>query len=606
MSALHPSRLLGVDVDADRRTIKRAYAAKLKAIDVDADPAAFIALRAAMEQMLRGVMWREHFAEQEALGEGDSDEEGDEHEAFPAETVAEPVPVPVVPDPIVIEIDADAPLHAVAPVTEIKPDPDAVAFDALNAEMDTLYGLLFSDEDAATIGWQIDLAWQQIVRNPITERIDVLDRMDHWFADVIMRTLPRSDPLVWPAIQFFDWAKDEQHWNGNPDVAAILRRQRDLDFLHTLSRPDNPLSAPFRTLQKMPDEASKAERVGGEAGIRTLLREIRFNHPTAEWNFDEARIAAWIDHLEAPRKTLVGTREQESVFVDKPTGSDASHGGWSWLMALGMLFAPYIACWFLLKKGTPTWLRIVGFGWALLAVIMIATGDSDQKQSNGLPTPVPVITTTANEPLDQRIERKLEGLEQANPNFRFVRERNPDLYMEMRAAVHERESGKFDDDMMMTRISGAIDAAYVRMLPEASNALLVEHFRLRQLRLAALSRLDPRACADENRDVDATKLPPSYQKRLQWFIMAVVSKSTFGSATGGGKPIDIEAIFRKAAQSIGVTPAQMDQRLSGKADPKAACAAKMALLNTIAAEPQERIAHYVRSGLKAAAARKKQ
>lgn len=46
---------LDIDPTTDRSAIRKAYAARLKAMDVDADPAGFAALRAARDAALAGV-----------------------------------------------------------------------------------------------------------------------------------------------------------------------------------------------------------------------------------------------------------------------------------------------------------------------------------------------------------------------------------------------------------------------------------------------------------------------------------------------------------------------------------------------------------------------
>ena len=48
-----PWSVLGLDADADAGSIRKAYAARLKAIDPDVDPAGFARLREAREAALQ-------------------------------------------------------------------------------------------------------------------------------------------------------------------------------------------------------------------------------------------------------------------------------------------------------------------------------------------------------------------------------------------------------------------------------------------------------------------------------------------------------------------------------------------------------------------------
>lgn len=61
-----PWSSLGIDPTGDERTIKRAYAKKLKAIDVEAEPAKFIALRRQYDDALWQARW---------MGDGEQDDE---------------------------------------------------------------------------------------------------------------------------------------------------------------------------------------------------------------------------------------------------------------------------------------------------------------------------------------------------------------------------------------------------------------------------------------------------------------------------------------------------------------------------------------------------
>lgn len=584
-----PWRLLGIAPGSDARTIKMAYAGLLKTIDADADPAAFIALRAAMEQAIDELRWRDR-----------ADWQADDAEAFDEAAVA--IPVGQL-EPASSSSLPSSPLEAVAvesPVAD-EPGPDPIA--ALNDELRTLSGLLFTEQDAGKIGWQIELCWREILANPALERIDVLADVERWFAGAIAESLPRSDPLIWPAIKQFGWSGDDQRWNGDGRVAAILRRQRDLYFLHQLSEPGNLLHYAFNLLHQWPDEVLPKDRSSKENGVRILLRSIRYLFPTAEWNFDAGKVQAWINHLEAPPTGLMsklGSGDGHPVFDGGAVfdgtsvitaGAAPDSDGWvdestPAIVWIGMVVMPIVACWWTLRKGYSFWGRLLAFGWAAIFVIAMIPEQSTTGSSEMAADPAS---------LESRITDRLDRLQRENPDLAAVRTGNPALFARIRAAVHEREMNHVDEPTMVERINETIDEAFADALPGAGQAALVRHFRLRQTRLFHLLQEDARLCADETRPFNTGILPSSYRQDMKQHVIRTIIEPQ-GMPVAKTR-IGMAAIFREAAKSLAISQDQLALRLSTPSQARPACEAKLALLKVIGSRSDAEIAAFVREGL---------
>jgi hypothetical protein len=158
---------LGIAATGDSAAIRRAYVARLRSIDVERDPAAFIRLREAYENALaaaaRGDVWDDEPAEDA----GDDTFWEDDPESEPAD--AEPVDVkPAERQSIVLRTDdreaAPRPLDR-AEELEDEPDPDIAIDEALaGAGVPAAWRLFehYMATGAVRLNEQADLVWKLV------------------------------------------------------------------------------------------------------------------------------------------------------------------------------------------------------------------------------------------------------------------------------------------------------------------------------------------------------------------------------------------------------------------------------------------------------------
>ena len=111
--------VLGLDAEADERTIKRHYARLLKGTRPDEDPEAFQALREAYEQAQRWAQWRAENRD-EVVPEADLPE--DAPSSVPTPVVVElPVPVPVPVPELPQDFRGERPQHLAELLSGLRP-----------------------------------------------------------------------------------------------------------------------------------------------------------------------------------------------------------------------------------------------------------------------------------------------------------------------------------------------------------------------------------------------------------------------------------------------------------------------------------------------------
>ncbi len=559
---------LGIEPTDDTRAIRRAYAAKLKAIDVDRDPQAFIALREAFEQAQNEARWLHYEAEEEEADvEVEAETQTVQLEAGgPEHAPSEPEDEPDEwDDESGVEIDFDAwerdPLAAEIAFAPPAPNPWAAPTpEDFDNHAHALAGLLL-DEHAEQ--WpspeetEAMLAhWQRITRDPRMQEMSFYADAENWFADLIARAVPFSDPLVAPVADHFGWMSTAGEISQSPAIAYVVRRRQSLDFFDAVRAPNHPLNAAWRELSRPANEHSRRGWTNGKK-VRELLATVRAHYPELEANFDSYRVALW-----------------------EPT---AGKRGWSWSGAL-----------------------IV---WFLIAALHFAT--SQCKEQNRF-APIPGVEAPAIPEVlgDQRadIDRALQALYERDLDIAMVEKENPELYV----ALMTHWKGAFQrKDNWVTFTNGMIPLLNARIqagLPSAPLPLLRDYHRLALDRALALRAVSPDVCANyfAGNDYDGSKLPKTMADRNRAIMARILlatkagpdGKSTPSPQPSAGRTRTFSVpgfIMEKAAARAGMTREQLGQAMRYQGSNAQQCNGRIAFLQTVLAEPDDKVGKLLRT-----------
>jgi len=346
---------LGIDPTDDARAIKRAYASRLKQIDMDADPDGYIALRDARDAALAAAEAGLIDARGEATG---TDAAMDALPRFDPALLAALPPIAVVsgfgapvrlpcaeapPDGRIIA-SASAPPPDEYPwggepampslEGEATPTPDAhrlgliapaidpaglapgdilIARRAPDVDYQAHYDALIAilrpgDENQPPADFAEQTAMQHhfdvLLGDPRMQEIGFFAEAERWFAAMIARTAPRSDALLERAADHFGWSEDADTVDQSPEIAWNIARRRTLRFRSEISQLSHPHHRIWRELRTPANEKSKRGDGLSRSQVRSFLATIRRDHPSLEGEFDWYRVALW--EKEMPRAFQFG------------------------------------------------------------------------------------------------------------------------------------------------------------------------------------------------------------------------------------------------------------------------------------------------------------
>ncbi|OYX96704.1 MAG: hypothetical protein B7Y74_00400 [Novosphingobium sp. 35-62-5] len=357
-------RILGIAKTPELGAIRRAYAERLKAMDIDKDVDGYARLREARDAALRWARMQAKPAMKDApdalAGVADLDEAEPDRalESLPeSETSSWLYAAPAArgeADPsLTTRLGDTAPKldvttgfsAAQAPAEQaigVGRDPFArpvllgleATSDAVMpawAHEQALHRLLYveepqDDEDATPPpleGWQEAMALghlKAVLRHAETVSVTAFDEIDNWLARVLAGAWPRSAPLLEPAAAVFGWESERGQVSERPSVAFLNARLRGLRFREKVLEPKHPLHKAWVELTTPAQQGSRKGWFVKRADVEQLLAGVRKNFQEIEHHFDPWRVALW----------------------DKPEGAGTGEGWFSktrlWIFAAILVF----------------------------------------------------------------------------------------------------------------------------------------------------------------------------------------------------------------------------------------------------------------------------
>ena len=261
---------LGIEPTDYLGTIRRAYAVRLKAIDIDFEPHQFVTLREAYEAARSGMR----------------------------------------------EIPKPFPIETATPETDPFESAQAAMDGADRTAIQRIAGrilhLLQGGEPIAAIEDELTDLTLRMLAEVDRDTVDRQADAEEWIVGTIAANLPRSDAMVHPAVASFRWLNRRNGQYRPGKVTVVIDRMRDLNFaqLHVL-REGGRHHLAWLTLQHPPRRGFlQRPDFAGLAALGPLFREAGDMPRVATVTFDKGIVAEW--HAQLRRHDLALRRWKNS------------------------------------------------------------------------------------------------------------------------------------------------------------------------------------------------------------------------------------------------------------------------------------------------------
>jgi hypothetical protein len=208
-------QVLGIPNTSDERTIKRAYATRLKVTNPEDDPDSFKALRNAYEQAVQ----KAKFADRQASYRNDVDEEGDQQEAI----------IAVTPETVTPPILSPKPPH--------EPTPEEIHV-TLGEDLSEVVGKPATPSEILS-------CLEAYLASPQINELSNYSKAENFLADLIALERPAGEVMLDRCTAFFGWDGPQKHVPDTPAARMqvvreeIKQKQEEIEFLAAIRRPDH-------------------------------------------------------------------------------------------------------------------------------------------------------------------------------------------------------------------------------------------------------------------------------------------------------------------------------------------------------------------------------
>lgn len=318
--------MLGIAKTGDVSAIRRAYAEKLKAMDIDRDVDGYARLRDARDAGLRWARMQAPPVDDALLATDETAPGPAAANAPKAETsswlygapqakgTADPTltmrlgesaqSLNVTPGFAAAQAPAEQAI-AVSRDPFTRPvllglEPSADAVMPAWAHEQALHRLLLPETDLDELpplqGWEEAMArghLKAVLHNAENVSVTAFDEIDNWLAGILRRSWPRSAPLLEPAAQVFGWEGERGQVSERPAVSFLNSRMRGLRFREKVQMPGHPLHKAWVELSTPAQQGSRRGWLVKRSDVEKLIEGVRKNFPELEHHFDPWRVSLW-------------------------------------------------------------------------------------------------------------------------------------------------------------------------------------------------------------------------------------------------------------------------------------------------------------------------